>query len=161
MEKTNQIIISPKQSTPIKQAWNFNKKLDRVLVVLQTLFFLTFSYRSNSVIWVIFIVVLFLCFFSLPLIYLTKFVKGNLLNARFKELADQGQIPKWIPRRRTWMYLSWLLAGNPIIWIFFSVISLSFSSVAPWFVCIILLIPWVYIEWKDKKEYSYIEKFVT
>ncbi|MFA6307730.1 MAG: hypothetical protein WCS88_04735 [Patescibacteria group bacterium] len=142
----------------IKQLWTYDKRLDRYLVILQTVFTLTFSYRAH--IWGLFVFIAFVCFFLVPLIYFSKFAKGWFLNKKLYELVREQKIPAWIPRRRIRTWVIWLIIGNPVTWMFFAATVATASQALPIFVSLILAIPWYLLERLHKKEEPYLAPYI-
>lgn len=139
-----------------KNLFKYSKKLDNIVFVFQNILILTFSYKEK--IWSIFVVVMFICFFAFPIIYLSKLVKDFQFNMMLKDLTTRNLIPSWILKRR---YL------NNIVWfffmfgfIFYTLIISHISYFFPVFLVIIVSTPWLIFKLIiNKKEYEYIEKF--
>ncbi|MFA6307306.1 MAG: hypothetical protein WCS88_03720 [Patescibacteria group bacterium] len=142
----------------IKSLWLYDRRLDRMLVILQTIFIVTFTFRDK--IWGLFVAVAFICFFSLPLIYFSKFAKGHALNKKLRELVAQQKIPQWIPKRRTIIFVSWLIIGHPVFWMFFTIISVEISRALPFILSIILAVPWYLLEHIHRKEEKFLEPYL-
>jgi|GEM_PF-6259786 len=142
----------------LKKLWFYDRKLDRIIGLLQTAFIITFTIRENFF-W-IFVVVSFICFFSLPIIYLSKFVKGRALNHKLANLASQNRIPSWIPKRRKLISFTYIIIGHPVFWMFFAMASASISQMLPIYLSIGLAIPWYIVDRLHKKEYDILQSYI-
>lgn len=140
--------------------WNADARLNRVLVLLQSVFILLFSYRQHAGVFSLFAVWAFICFFSVPVVYIMKFSKGRALNQKIRALVAENKVPAWIPQRRSMVFLTWLIVANPAFWIFFAVILAAVSQVLPVALTLVFMVPWFLLEVLHKREEQYLAPYL-
>lgn len=143
-----------------RELWNYNKKLDRYLVIIQSLFIVSFIYREQ--IFLFFAIIAIISFFIMPIMYLSKGLKAAQLNRMIYDLVKNKQIPKWILLRRIIINISYLFMSGPGLFIFILIfISIVKSSLAhPIFLTIIFSLPWLFLEIINKKEHKYFKQYL-
>jgi len=140
--------------------WNADAHLNRILVILQSVFIMLFTYRQQEVIFSIFSIWAFICFFAVPVVYIMKLSKGRALNRKIRVLVAEGKVPAWIPKRRSLVFLSWLIVANPAFWIFFVVMLAGISQVLPIALTLVFMIPWFLLELLHKREAQYLAPYL-
>lgn len=160
MEKTKLLFFPPYKKEAFSKAWNYNKKLDRYLGIIQNIFIITFVYRET-----IFSLFVTIAFLGLPIaivLYFIKMVKAAKLNYMIYDLTKQGYIPKWIVLRRVIIYINSLLMSFSGFWIIGVIVISQITSNfnAPIIFSIILSLPWLLLEIINKKEYKYFKEYL-
>lgn len=85
---------------------------------------------------------------------------GMQLNSMLRDLAKKEYIPKWIHVRRRLIYITFLIFNNPIVWFPFVVVTAHINSFFPLILVIIFSLPWLAVEWVNRKERHYLKEYL-